>query len=294
MSHITVGVDGSKGSVQALKWAAAEACLGGYDLEILHALDIPNTGDVEVPIRYSTVTMAQLEKFSDDLLAISARTVAEVEPDLEVWTRSAFGMAPAVLINASREAARIVVGSRGLGALEGFIGSVGLKVAAKAKCPTFVIPGRASESATIGRIVVAVDDSECSLPAVRMALQEARLRNTSMIAINCYQLPMVSVPTDPDPTAPYTRFEHRRAVAMVEGIVDQARTDETSSVEVKVIAEEGPAVETILEYAQDAPLIVVGSHGRGRIGRVLLGSVSSRLLHQADRPVAVVTNPEDD
>jgi nucleotide-binding universal stress UspA family protein len=53
---------------------------------------------------------------------------------------------------------------------------------------------------------------------------------------------------------------------------------------------EGNAAEQIVEIARarDAAMIVVGSRGLGAIAGALLGSVSSAVIHRADRPVLVV------
>ena len=55
---------------------------------------------------------------------------------------------------------------------------------------------------------------------------------------------------------------------------------------------EGRAAEAILSHAGDAQLIVVGTHGKGLVRRMLLGSVSRQVLNDADRPVAVVDLPD--
>jgi nucleotide-binding universal stress UspA family protein len=54
---------------------------------------------------------------------------------------------------------------------------------------------------------------------------------------------------------------------------------------------EGRAAEAILGHADDAQLIV-GTHGKGLVRRVLLGSASRQVLNDADRPVAVVDLPD--
>ena len=58
----------------------------------------------------------------------------------------------------------------------------------------------------------------------------------------------------------------------------------------------GPVWKTILEIADgnDAAAIVVGSRGHGGIGRVLMGSVSTAVVHHADRPTLVIHRPSDD
>ena len=56
---------------------------------------------------------------------------------------------------------------------------------------------------------------------------------------------------------------------------------------------EGDPGERILELARsrDVDLIVIGSRGPGAVASVILGSVSKRVLHDADRPVLVVNEP---
>jgi nucleotide-binding universal stress UspA family protein len=57
---------------------------------------------------------------------------------------------------------------------------------------------------------------------------------------------------------------------------------------------EGSAADRVVELARarNAPLIVVGSRGLGAVAGALLGSVSSAIIHRADRPVLVVPSPE--
>ena len=56
---------------------------------------------------------------------------------------------------------------------------------------------------------------------------------------------------------------------------------------------EGDPAERILDLARsrDVDLIVIGSRGLGAVASVILGSVSKRVLHDADRPVLVVNEP---
>jgi nucleotide-binding universal stress UspA family protein len=57
---------------------------------------------------------------------------------------------------------------------------------------------------------------------------------------------------------------------------------------------EGSAADRVVELARarNAHLIVVGSRGLGAVAGALLGSVSSAIIHRADRPVLVVPTPE--
>lgn len=288
MDHIIVGIDGSRDSERALDWAATTASLTGRDLEIVHALDIPTPTGIYANARVSPTSTAELQKFSQDLLDIASRRAAEVAPDVRIETRTQIGSPTNVLVDASGDAAAVVVGSRGLGAFESFIGSVSIRVATRAGCPVFVIPDQGVDATPGGPIVVGVDDSDFSVAALRFALNEAVLRKTSVRAVTAYQLPMVTVPLDPGVITSFELDEHDRAMATIEKVLEQARTDQTKGVETEAVAVQGPTVESILRHAGDAQMIVVGSHGRGPVRRLLLGSVSRRLLNDADRPVAVV------
>lgn len=295
MSYIAIGIDGSGGSSRALDWAAAEASRHNCDLEILHAIDIPAPTGIYGRARLSPIVVAELKRFSHDLLRAAAQRVAAIAPGIKVSTRTKIGSPAAVLVHTSLRAEAIVVGSRGLGAFEAFIGSVSTKVAARAHCPVLVIPDHGVDLPADAPIVVGIDDSKFSAAALRFALAEARLHDTTVRAVNAYQLPMVSIPLAPGVLSSFEIAAHDEAVAMVEKRVSQARTSDSDDVKVDAVAVQAPTVDSILTYADDAQLIVVGSHGRGVTGQMILGSVSRRLLHQTDRPVAVVglSHPAD-
>jgi nucleotide-binding universal stress UspA family protein len=79
---------------------------------------------------------------------------------------------------------------------------------------------------------------------------------------------------------------------------DGVRIAESAGLEAKPVAIKatGPVWKTIIEIAdcQDAAAIVMGSRGLTGIRSMLLGSVSSAVVHHADRPTLVVHRPSDD
>ena len=93
----------------------------------------------------------------------------------------------------------------------------------------------------------------------------------------------VDSPALRDTHAAAYREEHRRLQDLAEAARGRGGT-------VKALLIQGPTVEKILEEAErlDAGLVVVGSHGRGALARVLLGSVSEGVLRGSRRPVLVV------
>jgi nucleotide-binding universal stress UspA family protein len=87
----------------------------------------------------------------------------------------------------------------------------------------------------------------------------------------------------------HTRMDQERGEreAAARWVVERARA---RGVEARYLIWEGRPGESILEAAtaEGAELIVVGSHNRGRVGRLLLGSVSQHVVDRANRPVVVV------
>lgn len=288
MSYLTVGIDGSAGSGRALDWAAAQAARAGYALEVVHAVDAPHPTGIYGRARLNPVIVTDLQKYSQDLLDAAAEQVAHIAPEVKVSTRSERGPAASVLVEASYGASAIVVGSRGLGAFEAFVGSVSNKVAARARCPVFVIPDHGIEPPADGPIVVGVDGSDFSVAALRFALAEARLRDTSVRAVTACQLPVVAMPLVPEEIARFQVAEHEAALAMLQQQIGRAQSGDAEDVKVESVVIEAPTVDSILESADDAQLIVVGSHGHNLNTQMILGTVSRRLLHQTDRPVAVI------
>jgi nucleotide-binding universal stress UspA family protein len=86
----------------------------------------------------------------------------------------------------------------------------------------------------------------------------------------------------------HTRVDQDRRVRELSmlRLVERARA---SGVAARYLVWEGKPGEAILEAAraEDAAVIVVGSHRRGRLGRLVLGSVSRHIVERADRPVIV-------
>ncbi|QGN33975.1 universal stress protein [Microlunatus sp. Gsoil 973] len=286
-NKIVVGIDGSAISERAVEFAADEAELHGTELEIIYAIALPTDVDF-YGVTIAGPQIEALQHYADELLSAAVTTVNQRHPDLVCTTNSVIGTPTWVLINASEDAAAIVVGRRGLGAVKSaFLGSVSSRLATEASCPVFVI-SEDEQRPTSGPIVVGVDDSEFGTAALAFALTQAAARETTVRAVSAYRTPAIAIPIEPELVVELRKSEAAEAERILNTALEQARTPETASVEVvKVTVEDSPA-DAILTQSKDAQLIVVGSHGKGFVKRLLLGSVSRQVLHEADRPVAVV------
>jgi len=136
------------------------------------------------------------------------------------------------------------------------------------------------------KILLAVDGSEVSRKAVRHAVKLTKQNNGTLIAINV--IPPVDV-TDIEVFKPESllRGLRREGEKILSEVKELAQKE---GIEVQTKIEAGIPFEKICEIAKglDCDLIVMGSHGRTGIGKVLIGSVTERVISRAHCPVLVV------
>jgi nucleotide-binding universal stress UspA family protein len=138
--RIVVGVDGSEGASQALRWAYNEARLRNASLEIVQAWHYPYMADV-TGMAAAAVRTDDLE---DAIRASLDRFVDETGPwptDVAATRRLVEGGAAGALVEAATGADLLVVGSRGHGGFAGLLlGSVSQQCAHHAPCPVVIVP----------------------------------------------------------------------------------------------------------------------------------------------------------
>ena len=137
---IVIGVDGSAGSQQALRWAARQARLTGEELHAVSVWDYPTGALVLEDIDWFGITSKTL----DDAVTTS------LHPDeADRVQRSVLRGYPArVLLDTAADADLLVVGSRGRGGMVGMLlGSVSQHVVTHARCPVVVVRAEPSTPA---------------------------------------------------------------------------------------------------------------------------------------------------
>jgi len=271
--QIVVGVDGSAGSLAALRYAAALASRRGAALVLVHGyVDPMGYGG----LAFSAYAPAPPDPRADgeSLLHEAAATVRAEYPYLRVATLPIASGGASAVIGQSRGAEAVVVGHRGLGGFaELLLGSVGTQVAAYASGPVVIVRPPATDAAD-APIVVGVDGSPQCLPAIEFAFAEAADRALTLLAVHVY--PAIDAGSAAE------------AEALVKSVVDPvaaAHPDVLVHTEVRSGAE---ADAVLVKASTQADLVVVGSRGRAGFKGLLLGSVSQALVHHARCPVAVV------
>jgi len=159
--------------------------------------------------------------------------------------------------------------------------------------PKPVIP--ADPLATGGRIVVGVDDSPDANVALRWALREAIVRQATLEVVHAWQPPMSALPFGATLVVPVDEAEIDQAAREnLDRVVDDALAElEVEAPPVTRTAVPGGAVMTLIDVSADADLLVVGSHGRTGLRKLLLGSTASACVQHAACPVVVIRIPED-
>ncbi|MGE2715027.1 universal stress protein [Mycolicibacterium litorale] len=139
-------------------------------------------------------------------------------------------------------------------------------------------------------IVVAVDGSDSSTAAVRWSAHEAAMRNVPLVLVYVLTTDVtaawaMAVPAAPLPNE-YFETRERDARAVLEEAEALAKEGGAGEVIQKLIND--AAVPALVSASKEADMVVVGTRGHGAVKRLLLGSVSTGVLHHARCPVAVV------
>jgi nucleotide-binding universal stress UspA family protein len=141
MSGITVGIDGSDHSIRALEWAAKEAAIRHAPLTVLTVHLVPQSGWTGNPIivPQDAEEVEKERQAAEEMTLKVTSQLGEAQP-ASVTVRAVNGFPVQMLIEASRQADLMVVGSRGAGGFAKLVaGSVSSQVVHHAHCPVVVV-----------------------------------------------------------------------------------------------------------------------------------------------------------
>jgi nucleotide-binding universal stress UspA family protein len=137
---VVVGVDGSAESVAALKWAAHYAEATGSTVQALLAWHYPTAAGVP-PVGVAPESVRnESEHLMAEALGDAVSQAAAAYPGARIEAKTVYGHPSETLVDASREAGLLVVGSKGHGAFTAMlVGSVSLHCVTSAHCPVVVV-----------------------------------------------------------------------------------------------------------------------------------------------------------
>ena len=282
---VIVGVDGSSASKVAVDWAARDAVRRGTVLKLVHVLAPPAVmafPEVPMPPGY----LQWQEEESTRLLDAAAATVREAAEGAPVHLTTEMVTGPSVpmLADLSTEAQLVVVGCRGRGALgRALLGSISTGLVHHAKCPVAIIHDEdpLMPHPSQAPVVVGVDGSPASARAVAIAFEQASFRGVDLVAVHAWSdSGLFEVPG-----ADWSTLQALGEQTLGEQLAGWQERYPDVLVRRVVVADR--AAHQLLEQAESAQLLVVGSHGRGGLTGALLGSVSTAVVHAARMPVIV-------
>jgi nucleotide-binding universal stress UspA family protein len=278
--RIVVGVDPSENAGRALDWAAREAADRGLDLHLVHALDLPNAvGAVGKAPGY----LAARRAAGEILLAKAIQALRERDPRLTVSSETAVLGAAETLVDLSQDAALVVTGTRGHGGFTGMLlGSVSLKLATHAHCPSVVVRGNETDE-PLNEIVLGLEPGQAQAP-IHFAFATASTIGATIRAVRAWSpLPDYSDYSINEDLEARARAEHADATTLLKAV-----REDYPDITVTTHAIRGNPVPTLISEAQGTRLLVVGAHHHHGPLSVGAGTVVRGLLAHSPTPVAIV------
>jgi len=292
---ILVPTDGSDHAAQAAEQALTLA--DWFDATV-HAISVVDTsaasgllssGSVRREFISQLETGAEravetIEEMADDSIAVQT-TVLEGKPKKKILAYAR-----------DTDAELIVMGTHGRSGVSRFVaGSVTEHVVRSTDLPVLTV--RATEQAERSdgyeEILVPTDGSDAAGVAVDHGLEIARAADARVHAVTVLDTgDMAASPTLSPPTEMVKHLETERQNATDE---IAARAQEDGLAATTAVLEGRPGTE-LLEYIDDheIDLVVMGTHGRSGLDRLLLGSTTERLLRHASAPILAITPSEAD
>jgi len=287
--RVLFATDGSKDARAAAAYLKELPLPPATTVRIVVAVTLPGFSLEEPAIReFKRSVLEEARGLADEARAVLVRHGLSVETDVVV------GDPRAEIVRLADEwrADLIVLGARGLGRIKRLLlGSVSLAVARHASCPVLVVKGRPRK---LTSVLVAMDGSDDSFRAARFLQSLVLPRRTKVRLLSVVE--PLRYPT----TAPgAVRGQLLRMIKEVEaerrGELDKVLERAAAQLDDKLTrvtrsTPTGAPADEIIAAANDydTDLVVVGARGRGGMARLLLGSVSEKVLRDARCPVLIV------
>lgn len=284
---VLVCFDGSEGAHTALWWAATEASARGVPLVAAQSFewDLPSLHAVDEHGEYNERLLR--ENAEQDLNRATGEC-REAFSGLPVFFATPDGPPEVTMVQLADQLdpVMVVAGASGRGALARMVlGSTAAELARRVRQPFVVVRGE--PRAADAPVLVGVDGSDNSERAVDFALDFAEYHRAPVRAVYSWtDWPLEAYATAPPGQVGLTHVDESTQALAKEQLDTAAARHPDLGVDWEPVTER--PTHALLDRAEGARLLVVGSHGRGPVTRALLGSVSHAVLYHAPCPVAVL------
>jgi nucleotide-binding universal stress UspA family protein len=284
-SGILIGVDGSPAAKYAVDWAAREAAMRNVRLTLVHTV-VPiglNLPPLPAPTAFTRWQVEQGQNILDEGVEIARKSTPDGGPG-QIETELLFSPVIPTLVDLSKEAQMVVVGSRGGGSFaRSLLGSVSSSLIRHAHCPLAVIHDADPLMAHPAEapVLVGIDGSSVSELATAIAFEEASFRGVELVAMQVWS----DVEVNDFPAIDWPAMKPAAEKILAERLAGWQ--DRYPDVTVRHVVECDHPTYHLIRQSESAQLVVVGSHGRGGFAGMLLGSVSAAVAYSARMPVIV-------
>ncbi|MER5480294.1 universal stress protein [Streptomyces sp. NPDC002734] len=294
---IIVGFDGSAESRAAADWAAREAALRGSEVRLVHVRQ-PMPEPMGESLRQALETHRH---WAERLPREAAQDLKARYPGVEVGTEQPSGSSGELLVDAARGAELLVLGSRALSGIGGFlVGSVGRSVVGRTGTPVILVragekaadehiedaTGRPSEATGFRPVVLGLATGGPDEKLMTFAFEEALRRRAPLVVVQGWNLAPYYVYSASPAVVPLEDITREQAAALSETL--RPWREKYPDVEVVEACRLGSPAEHLIDASDEASLVVVGRRiRRGPLG-AHIGSVAQAVMHHAVAPVAVV------
>jgi nucleotide-binding universal stress UspA family protein len=292
---VVVGMDGSSEALRAAAYGAWEAKRRNAPLRLVFAHQ-------PAPLWGPSILLAEDYRWerhwARDMLAEAEQRVIATNPDVTLQPAVVSGSAAGALVDESRRASLVVLGTRAAAGVIGHLsGSVAAQAAAHAHTPVIVIRPTVDVDVDVDvdptvvtdrPVIVGLDGSVESEHAMAFAVEEAVARGADLHAVYVWNVlevhdlgPIVASEIDADE-------EEKKAYRLLTEATEGWAADYPDLTIARRVIHGLDAVDALSSHGQDAGLIVVGSRGHGGFLGLRLGSTVDGLIRRAGPPLAVV------
>ncbi len=297
VTHILFATDFSPCSIPAFRYAIEWAKVFEARLTLFHGLALQPGLDIDAGIaqRYLDEQRKVAEEHMQKLLTKCRPHVSRTAIEMRT------GLASAQICEAAREhhADLVVTGTHGwTGFNRVFFGSIAERVIQGAPCPVLSVPDRSPDE--IGdlhtlavrpqHIVLPLDFSDCSMDAYEYGVQVAKWFDAAVILV--YAIEPLSYSLDFSLTHPLEDKTNRKKIEqrleqLTTVLIDQGLTARYRLVDT-------PSMEAIMKASasEEADLVIMGTHARKGLSRIILGSTTAKVLQHSPYPVLTVKSPK--
>ncbi len=268
MKSIVLGVDVRGGSLAAVDWAADRAARDRARVDIVMVAG----------------SILSEDSRTDPSLVRAESRLHDRAPEVEVTSIRIMGRMPESLIERAREADVLVIGARrGRPVRAALTRWLPWQIASRSVVPVVVVPD--GWTLDDGPVVIGVDDDDSSRAALVLAATEASITGTTLTVVHAWRMPTPqfegSVVLLASPIQ--VKADHR---TVLHAAIREVSASYPDLLVGRVLVHASP-VTALLDVAEGASLLVVGTHHRGFVAAAVLGSVARDVLAVCPIPVCV-------